>query len=128
MFLGKYLDKFVLVFLDGILIYSYNEDVEHFRLTLKLLRKHKLYAGLSKCDFYKDRIHHLGQIISDRGISIDSEEIQAMMIWPAPRKLIDVRYLVGLARYCRNFTKEYSTGKVEYMYRLRKSGCELEVP
>ena len=128
MFLGKYLDNFFLVFLDGILIYSENEDVEHFRLTLKLLRNHKLYAGLSRCDFYKDRIHHLGQIISERGISIDSTKVEAMMIWPARRKLIDVRYLLGLAGYCRNFTKEYSTGKVEYMYRLRKFVCELEVP
>ena len=54
----EYLDKFVLVFLDGILIYSKNEEVheDHLRLTLKFLREHKLYAKLSKCDFYKDRI------------------------------------------------------------------------
>ena len=55
----KYLDKFVLVFLDDILIYSKNEEEheEHLRMTLKLLREHKLYAKLSKCDFYKERIH-----------------------------------------------------------------------
>ena len=61
----KYLDKFVLVFLDDILIYSKNEEEheEHLRLTLQLLREHKLYAKLSKCDFYKDRIQYLGHII-----------------------------------------------------------------
>ena len=70
---SKYLDRFVLGFLDGVLIYSKNEEehVEHLRMTFKLLRKHKLYASLSKCDFYKDIIHYLGHIISYRGISRD---------------------------------------------------------
>ena len=55
---SKYLDKFVLVFLDDILVYSKNEEEheEHLRLTLQLLREHQLYAKLSKCDFYRDRI------------------------------------------------------------------------
>ena len=63
-----YLDKFVLIFLDSILIYSQNEEehVEHFRLTLKFLRKHKLHEGLRKCDFYEDIIYYLGHIILDR--------------------------------------------------------------
>ena len=71
---SRYLDKFVLVFLDDMLIYSKNEEEheEHLRLTLQFLREHKLYAKLSKCDFYKDRIHCLGHIILDEGISIDS--------------------------------------------------------
>ena len=91
--LSKYMDKFVLVFLDGILIYSKNEEehVEHLRMTLKLLRKHKLYAGLSKCDFY-----NLGHIISDKGIFVDPENIEALMSCPTPIKLTDVRYFVGL--------------------------------
>ena len=59
---NRYLDNFVLVFLDDILIYSKNEE-EHLRLTLQFLREHQLYAKLSKCDFYKDRIHYLGHII-----------------------------------------------------------------
>ena len=127
---SKYLDKFVLVFLDGILIYSKNEEehVEHLRLTLKLPRKHKLYARLSKCDFYKYRIHYLGHIISDEGISVDHERIEAMMSWPALRKLTDVRYFVGLAQYCKKITEEYSAGKYKSMYRMRKSTCELVVP
>ena len=67
---SKYLDKFVLVFLDDILVYSKNEKEheEHLILTLQLLREHQLYAKLSKCDFYRDRIQYLGHIISEEGI------------------------------------------------------------
>ena len=127
---GKYLDGFFLVFLDGILNYSENEEehVEHLRLTLKLLKKHKLYARLSNYEFYEDRIHYLGHIISDKGISRDLEKIEAMMSWPAPRELAYVISFVGLAWYCRKFTKEDSTGKVEPIYRLRKPTCKRVVP
>ena len=111
-------------------MYSENEEehVEHLRLTLKLLKKHKLYAGLSNYDFYEDRSHHLGHIISDKGKSIDPEKIEAMMSWPAPRKLTAIRYFVGLAGYCRKFTEEDYVGKVKSMYRMRKPTCELVVP
>ena len=70
---SKYLDKFVLVFLYDILIYSKNkeEHEEHLRMTLKLLGEHKMYANLSKCDFYKNKIHYLGHIISEEGIYVD---------------------------------------------------------
>ena len=66
---SKYLDNFVLVFLDDILVYSKNEEEheEHLRFTLQLLREHQLYAKLSKCDFYRDRIQYLGHIILRRG-------------------------------------------------------------
>ena len=95
---SKFLDKLVLVILDGILIYSKNEEehVEHLRLTLKLLRKHKLYAGMSKCDFDEDRIHYLGNLILDKGIDGDVEKIDAMMSWPTSRKLTNVGSFVDL--------------------------------
>ena len=70
--------------------------MEHLRLTLKLLRKHKLYAGLRNYDFYEDRIHYLGHIISGKGIFVDPEKIEAVMSWPTPRKLTDVGYLWDL--------------------------------
>ena len=70
---STYLDKFVIAFLGDILTYSKNEEEHegHMILILKLLREHKLYARLRKCDFYSDRIHYLGHIISDEGISVD---------------------------------------------------------
>ena len=77
---NRYLDKFVLVFFDDILIYSKNveEHKENLRLTLQLLREHQLYAKLSKCEFYKDRILYLGHIISKEDISVDPEKIEAI--------------------------------------------------
>ena len=79
---SKYLDKFFTVFLDGILIYSKNEEYheEHLRLTLQLLREHNLYAKLRKCDLYKDTIHYLGHIILNEGIFVDPEKIEAIKI------------------------------------------------
>ena len=102
---SKYLDRLVLIFLDSILIYFENEEehVKHLRLTLELLRKHKLYAGLSKCEFYEDTIHYLGHIISDRGISGDPKKIKAMMSQYASRNLTDVRSFVELAWYWMKF-------------------------
>ena len=67
-------------------------------MTLKLLREHKLYAKLRKCDFYKDMIHYLGHIISDEGIYVDPEKIEAIMNWPALRNVTDVRSCYGTCR------------------------------
>ena len=104
---SRYLDKFVLVFLDDILIYSKNEE-EHFRLALQLLKEHQLYAKLSKCDFYRDRIQYLGHIISEESISVDPEKIEAIMNWPAPRNVTDVRSFMGLVGYYRRFIEGFS--------------------
>ena len=119
--------RLVLVLLDGILIYSKNaeEHVEHLRLNFKLLRKHKLYAGLSKCDFYKDRIHYLGHIISDEGIFVDPENIEAIMNWPTPRHVTDARYFMGLAGYYMRFIKGFS--KVAHpITSLKRKGIRFE--
>ena len=98
---SKYLNNFVLVFLYDIIIYSKNEEEheERLKLTLGLLRGHKMYAKLRKCDFYKDKIHYLGHIILEEGISVDLEKIEAVMNWPTPRNVMDVRSLMGLDGY-----------------------------
>jgi hypothetical protein len=79
---GNYLDEFVIVFFDGILIYSKtNEEHEkHLKMVLQALREHQLYAKLSKCTFYQRQIHYLGHILSEECIAVDLENIEAIKI------------------------------------------------
>ena len=85
-----------------------------------------MYAKLSKCDFYKYRIHYLGHIISDEGISGDPEKIEAIMNWPTPRNVIDVRSFVGLARYYRRFDNEGFSKVAHSITSFKKRGIKFE--
>ena len=67
-----------------------------------------MYAKLSKCDFYKDKLHYLGHIILEEGISMDPEKIEAIMNWSTPRNVTDVRSFMGLARYYKRFIEGFS--------------------
>ena len=86
------LDKFVVVFIDDILIYSKNEadHVEHLRVVLSKLREHKLYAKFSKCEFWLMKVPFLGHILSEDGISIDPTKVQEVMDWKAPTSVQEV--------------------------------------
>ena len=76
-----FLDNFVLIFIDDILIYSKNqeENKDHLRIVLEMLRKHQLYAKFSKCDFFKTKIRYLGHVISEKGIVVDPKKIKTIM-------------------------------------------------
>jgi hypothetical protein len=106
----EYLDKFVQVFIDDILIYSRTteEHDEHLRLVLQCLREHKLYGKLSKCSFYQSRIHYLGHVISGEGIAVDPAKVEAIMEWPAPTNVTEVHSFMGLAGYYRRFVEGFS--------------------
>ncbi|KAL8117783.1 hypothetical protein AgCh_015616 [Apium graveolens] len=95
----EYLDKFVIVFIDDILIYSKTEEdhVEHLRTTLEILRKKKLYAKLSKCEFWLQEVQFLGHIVSNEGIKVDPAKIEAITNWERPRTPTEVRSFLGLA-------------------------------
>jgi len=105
-----YLDKFVIVFLDDILIFSgsYKEHLKHLQQVLNLLRHHKLFGKLSKCDFGKSTIHFLGHVISDKGVATEPNKIKAIKDWSAPRNLHELRSFLGLASYYRKFVKGFS--------------------
>jgi hypothetical protein len=104
------LDKFVIVFLDGILIYSKSEEEheEHLRMLLQVLMEHHIYAKLSKCSFYQRKIHYLGHIISKEGIVVDPKKIKSIEEWLTPRNVVEVRSFMGLAGYYRSFIEVFS--------------------
>jgi hypothetical protein len=105
----KYLDRFVQVFLDDILIYSKNEKEheEHLRIVLFFLRENKLYGKLSKCSFFHKEIRYLGHIISGKGIFVDPEKVRAIMEWPLPKNAREVTSFMGLAGYYRRFVEGF---------------------
>ena len=99
------LDKFVVVFIDDILIYSETESdhEEHLRTVLSRLREHKLYAKFSKCEFWMSKVPFLGHILSRDGISVDPSKVQEVMDWKAPTSVHEVQSFLGLASYYRRF-------------------------
>ena len=99
------LDKFVVIFIDDILIFSKNEEehAEHLHIVLQRLREHKMYAKFSKCDFWLKEVQFLGYIISDKGISVDPSKIQDVLNWKTLESVSEIRNFLGLAGYYRRF-------------------------
>ncbi|GJY72692.1 putative reverse transcriptase domain-containing protein [Tanacetum coccineum] len=105
-----YLDKFVIVFIDDILIYSRNkeEHENHLRIILKLLKKEKLYAKFSKCDFWIRIVQFLGHLIDSQRLHVDPAKIEAVKNWTSPTTPIEIRQFLGLAGYYQRFIKDFS--------------------
>jgi hypothetical protein len=99
------LDKFVVVFIDDILVYSKNErdHEEHLRIVLTRIRDHKLYAKFSKCEFWLKKVPFLGHILSENRVLVDPNKVQEVMDWKAPTTIPEVRSFLGLAGYYRRF-------------------------
>jgi hypothetical protein len=97
----EYLDKFIVVFIDDILVYSGSEEERegHLRFVLQKLRDHKLYAKLSKCEFWLKQVAFLGHVISKGGISVDPSKVQDVLSWKASSSVSDIRSFLGLAGY-----------------------------
>ncbi|GJS59447.1 reverse transcriptase domain-containing protein [Tanacetum coccineum] len=109
-----YLDKFVIVFIDDILIYSRNkeEHANHLRIILELLKKEKLYAKFSKCDFWISIVQFLGHLIDSQGLHVDPAKIEAVKNWTSPTTPIEIRQFLGLASYYQRFIKDFSKIKL----------------
>ena len=116
-----YLDQFVVVFVDDILIYSQSEGgrgggggggggghEDHLRVVLQLLRDHQLYAKFSKCEFWLTKVGFLGHVVSTSGVLVDPEKVKDVLSWERPKSVFEIRSFLGLAGYYRRFIKDFS--------------------
>ena len=104
-----YLDQFVIVFINDILVYSHSmmEHAKHLRIVLNLLKDKELYAKFKKCEFWLEKVAFLGNVVLKDGISIDSSKLEAVSNWARPTTLIEVGSFLGLAGYYRKFVKGF---------------------
>ena len=99
------LDRFVVVFIDDILVYSKSaeEHGQYLRVVLEKLRKHQLYAKFSKCEFWLQRVSFLGHVLTAEGVEVDPEKVKAVSEWKQPTSVSEIRSFLGLAGYYRRF-------------------------
>ena len=104
------LDKFVMVFIDDILIYleTVEEHEKHLRIVLEKLRQNQLYAKFEKCEFWLEKVAFLNHVLTADGVAIDPSKIEAVIEWKRPQNVTDIRSFLGLARYFRRFIENFS--------------------
>ena len=111
-----YLDRFVVVFVDDILIYSKSEEEHegHLRIVLQTLRVHQLYAKFSKCEFWLIEVRFLRHVVSVSVVSVDLEKVEAVKNWERPKLVFEIRSFLELAGYYRRFIEDFS--RFSYTY------------
>jgi hypothetical protein len=104
------LDKFVVVFIDDILVYSKSEEehAEHLRVVLTRLRDHQLYAKFSKCEFWLREVQFLGHVLSAEGVAVDPGKVKDILNWKPLISVHEVRSFLGMAGYYRRFIPDFS--------------------
>nr|GEV00656.1 putative reverse transcriptase domain-containing protein [Tanacetum cinerariifolium] len=112
-----YLDKFVIMFIDDILVYSKDEEdhEKHLKIILELLKKERLYAKFSKCDFWLDSVQFFGHVIDRSGVHVDPAKVEAIKSWAAPTTPTEVRKFLGLAGYYRRFIEALPEGMKDFV-------------
>ena len=129
-----YLDQFVIVLIDDILIYPWTpeEHERHLTIVLQTLREHKLYAKMRKCEFWMKEVKFLGHVVSEQCVAVDPIKIEAVVKWEPPKNVTEIRSFLGLAGYDRRFLEGF-TKLAMPVTRLTKKGekflwtpkCEL---
>jgi hypothetical protein len=124
--LRPFLRWFVLVFFDDILVYSssWAEHLRHLHLVFTKLQEQNLVVKRSKCAFGERTVGYLGHVISKDGIAMDAAKVQAVLDWPRPRSVRDVRRFLGLAGYYRRFIKNYGAIAEPLTHLLRKGAFQ----
>jgi hypothetical protein len=123
----EYLDKFVVIFIDDILIFSKMEEEheKHLRLVLEKLRLNKLYTKFGKCEFWITEVTFLGHVISAGGVSVDPSKVKDVLNWMPPTTASEIQSFLGLAGYYRRFIKDFSK-IVKPMMKLLDKNKALE--
>ena len=119
----SYVDQFVMVFIDSILMYSKdweNHDT-HLWVVLETLRKERLYAKLIKCEFWLREVSFLGHIVSEEGIQVDAKKVEVIIEWKPPRNVTEVHSFLGLAGYYKRFVKGFSMTAAPMTRLLQKN-------
>ena len=118
-----YLDRLVIVFIDDILVHSGSpeEHSEHLRIVFQTSRERQLYAKLSKCQFWLDRVTFLGHVISVEGVSVDPQKIEAIISWKPPKNVSEVKSFLCLAGYYRKFVEGFS--RIAALNQTDKERC-----
>lgn len=121
-----YLGRFVLLYLDDILVFSKTpeEHMRHLELVLQRLREHQLYVKRSKCEFNKPEVHYLGFVVSAQGVRVNPRKTQVVQEWPTPKNVKELRSFLGLSNYFRRFIQGYST-IVLPLHQLTRSGVKF---
>ncbi|XP_060194943.1 uncharacterized mitochondrial protein AtMg00860-like [Lycium barbarum] len=106
-----YLDCFIIVFIDDILVYSKSRDdhANHLRITLTTLEQNELYEKFSKCEYWLNSVAFLRHVVSGGGIKVDPQTISAVKDWPRPMSVTDIHIFLGLANYYRKFVEGFSS-------------------
>ncbi|GJT28019.1 putative reverse transcriptase domain-containing protein [Tanacetum coccineum] len=121
-----FLDKFVIIFIDDILIYSNKkEHEEHLKAVLELIKKQKLYAKFSKCEFWIPKVQFLGHVIDSQGIHIDPAKIESIKDWESPKTPTEIRQFLGLVGYYRRFIEGFSK-IAKSMTKLTQKGVKFD--
>jgi hypothetical protein len=115
------LDRFMVVFIDDILIYleTTEEHEEHLRIVLERLRQQKLYAKFSKCEFWMEKVAFLGHVLSAKRIVVDPSKVESVTKWEQPLNVTDVRSFLAMAGYYRRFIENFSKIAKPMMELLR---------
>ena len=105
-----YLDQFVMIFIDDILIFSKSPEdhKQHLEIVLLTLREHQLYAKFSKCEFWNEQVMFLGHVISKDGLAVDPTKVEVVVNWKQPENPTEIRSFLRLAGYYRRFIKDFS--------------------